>query len=279
MTAIFFGLTSALTWGMGDFAGGLASRRASAYRAALYGEAFGLLLLLAAAAVIREPAITRMDWIWSILAGMIGSTGLVILYRALAEGEMSIAAPVSALMAAVLPVLFAALSEGLPKWVTFVGFALALAAIWLVSQSQDVSKKVLVRFTDLRMPLISGICFGIYFILMNQGSHQAVLWPLIAARIAGTVTLAAFVVAKHQLAWPGKDVWPLVILNAAGDIGGNTFFILSGQAGRLDVASVLGSLYPGTTVLLAWLVLKERLNLMQRIGILAALAAIVLIAI
>jgi drug/metabolite transporter (DMT)-like permease len=278
LNPIFSGLTSALTWGAGDFAGGLASRRAGAYRASLYGEALGLLMLLPAAAVVHEPAMQGMDWVWSGLAGVMGSIGLVILYRALAEGQMSTAAPVSALMAAVLPVLVAALTEGLPAWTTFAGFALALAAIWLVSQSEGASKETLVRFTDLRMPLLSGVCFGVYFILMHQGSRQAVLWPLVAARAAGSLALLVFVAARREVSWPEKSVWPLVFLNAVGDIGGNLFFVLAGQAGRLDVASVLASLYPGTTVVLAWLVLKERLNLLQKIGILAALAAIVLIA-
>ncbi len=271
------GLLSALSWGTGDFAGGLASRRVSATLAVLYGEALGLLMLLAAATVIREPGLSGADWTWSLLAGAIGSVGMVILYSALADGQMSITAPVSALMAAALPVLFAALAEGLPAWVTLAGFALALAAIWLVSQSDGATNKVLLRFTDLRKPLLSGICFGVYFILMHQGSQQAVLWPLVAARAAGTVVMAVYVGARRQLAWPGKDAWPLIALNAVGDVGGNVFFILSGQSGRLDVASVLGSLYPGMTVILAWLVLKERLNLLQRVGILAALAAIVLI--
>ena len=129
MVPVLFGLASALSWGAGDFAGGVASRRASAYRAALYGEVLGLALLLAAAVFIREPAMPRLAWAWSALAGAIGAAGLVLLYRSLAEEQMSIAAPVSALMAAVLPVVVAALTQGLPKASTLAGFALALAAI------------------------------------------------------------------------------------------------------------------------------------------------------
>jgi drug/metabolite transporter (DMT)-like permease len=275
--SVIFGFISAASWGAGDFVGGLASRRASAYRATLYGEVFGLALLLAAAPFIHEAGMTWTDWGWSMAAGAIGAAGLALLYRALAEGQMSLAAPVSALMAAVLPVIAAALTEGLPGPATLAGFALALLAIWLVSQSEGASKKALVRMADLRLPLISGVCFGIYFILMHQGSQQGVLWPMIAARCAGAATLLVIAAGKGELRWPQKTLWPLVALNAAGDIGGNAFYILAGQAGRLDVAAVLGSLYPGMTVILAWLFLHEKITRPQAAGILAALAAIVIL--
>ncbi len=278
MLSVFFGFLSAASWGTGDFAGGLASRRASAYRATLYGEVFGLILLLAAAPFIHETAMTWTDWAWSLAAGAIGAAGLALLYRALAEGQMSLAAPVSALMAAVLPVVAGALTEGLPGPATLTGFALALLAVWLVSQGEGASKKAFLRLADLRLPLLSGVGFGIYFILMHQGSRQAVIGPMIAARCAGTVTLLAIAAARGEVRWPQRSLWPLVIANAAGDIGGNTFYILAGQAGRMDAAAVLGSLYPGMTVILAWLFLHEKVTRPQFAGILAALAAIVLIA-
>lgn len=192
---------------------------------------------------------------------------------------MSIAAPVSALMAAILPVFASALTEGLPGLTKYSGFALALAAIWLISRGDDHQKKLHLHMTDLRLPLLSGVCFGIYFILIHQGSLVATVWPMLAARSAGTVVLFIFAAVKHQLGWPGKRITPLVFLNAAGDIGGNTFYILSGQIGRLDVAAVLGSLYPGMTVLLAGILLHERLNRSQWTGIMAALGAIMLMTI
>jgi drug/metabolite transporter (DMT)-like permease len=274
-----FGLLSALTWGAGDFAGGIVSRRAGVYRAAFYGEATGLIFLVAMLAIVWEPVPSWPALGWSAIAGAIGSVGLVMLFHSLAEGQMSIAAPVSALMAAVLPVLASALTEGLPGPTKYFGFALALAAIWLISQGEGHQKKLHLHLADLRLPLISGVCFGVYFILMHQGSHAATVWPMLAARGAGTVVLFFFAAAKRQLSWPERRTAPLVFLNAVGDIGGNTFYILAGQAGRLDVAAVLGSLYPGTTVLLAGVFLHERLNRSQWAGILAALGAIVLMTI
>ena len=126
---------------------------------------------------------------------------------------------------------------------------------------------------------MAGLFFGLYFILMNHGSRTATLWPMLASRTAGSLALLFFAAANRQLHWPGKASLPRVFLNAAGDLGGNAFFILAGQTGRLDVASVLGSLYPGATVVLAGLFLRERLNRLQWAGILAALAAIILMTI
>jgi len=279
LISAFFGLLSALTWGAADFTGGIASRRAGVYRAAFYGEAAGLVLLLVALTFIHEPLPNWLDLAWSAIAGAVGSLGLLILFRALAEGQMSIAAPVSALMAAILPVIASALTEGLPGLTKNCGFVLALAAIWLVSQGEGAQKKIHLHLADLRLPLASGVFFGIYFILMHQGSQEATLWPLLAARLSGTMLLFFFAAARRQLGWPARSIQWLVALNAIGDIGGNTFYILAGQHGRLDVAAVLGSLYPGMTVLLASLILRERLNRSQWAGILSALGAIALMTI
>ncbi|HVM72570.1 MAG TPA: DMT family transporter [Anaerolineales bacterium] len=276
MLSSLFGLLSALTWGAGDFTGGIVSRRAGSYRAAFYGEFTGLFFLLAMLAVAREPLPAGPAWAWSASAGAIGSVGLLLLFRSLADGQMSIAAPVSALLGAVMPVVASILTEGLPGVEKYIGFGLALVAIWLISQGEGHQKKLHLHLADLRLPLLAGVCFGAYFILMHQGSRTATIWPMVFSRSAGSIVLFCFAAANRQLQWPGKKVAPLVFLNAAGDIAGNTFYILAGQAGRLDVAAVLGSLYPGTTVLLAGLLLHERLNRSQWIGILAALAAIAL---
>ena len=279
MLSSLFGLLSALTWGAGDFTGGIVSRRVGIYRAAFYGEFTGLLFLVIMLAVVREPLPAWPVWAWSAAAGAIGAVGLLLLFRSLAEGQMSVAAPVSALMAASLPVIASTLTEGLPGLTKYFGFALALLAIWLISQGEGHQEKLHLHLADLRLPLLSGVCFGIYFILMHQGSRSATIWPMMAARSAGSVVLFFFAAASHQLHWPGRKVAPLVFLNAAGDIAGNTFYILAGQVGRLDVAAVLGSLYPGTTVLLAGMLLHERLNRSQWVGIFTALGAIVLMTI
>ena len=279
MLSILFGLGSAATWGLGDFTGGLVSRRIGAYRASFYGEAVGLVLLLAGAAVFGELIPPGQALVWSTAAGAVGGLGMIILYRALAEGRMSIAGPISALMATLLPVIAGALTEGLTGGAKYAGFALALIAIWLVSRDDQSPKQLHVHLADLRLPLLAGACFGTYFILMHRGSQEATLWPVIASRAAGTALVLLFAAAKGQAGPPAAPVWPLVMLNATGDIGGNIFFVLAAQSGRLDVASVVSSLYPGMTVLLAATLLHERLTRPQWAGVAVALAAIVLMTI
>jgi drug/metabolite transporter (DMT)-like permease len=243
----------------------------------LYGEALGLILLFGAEAVFPETPMPWQGWVWCCLSGVIGATGLLILYRAMTESQMSLAAPISGLAAAALPVAAGSLLQGLPRPVTLLGFVLALLAVWLVSQGQGTSPQTLTRLAELRLPLISGVAFGMYFILIHQGSGHGLLWPLIAARCGGTICLSLYAIFQRELKLPRLALLPWVMLNAVGDLGGNTFYILAGQIGRMDVAAVLGSLYPGGTVVLAWLLLREKITRPQFAGILTALAAIALL--
>jgi uncharacterized membrane protein len=278
LLSILFGLGAALSWGSGDFTGGLASRKTGAYRAVFYSEVIGVFLLLIILGVSGEAFPNLRIWFIAMLAGAIGTLGLMLLYQAMTLGLMSISAPVSALLAALIPVLFGSFKEGLPDALTFTGFGFALAAVWLVSQSEGGVKDVLAHLSDLKMPLLAGIGFGLYFILMHDAtSTGATVWPMLASRTGGTILIAVYMLISRT-SWKVVDTsaWIFLILNGIFDIGGNVFFILAGQSGRLDVASVLSSLFSGVTVMLAWIFLKERLTRNQWIGVFSALAAIVL---
>lgn len=279
MLSILYGLTSALTWGAADFCGGLASRKVKAYQVVLFGEAVGLGFLLVATLFFGEPRLSWSAWLMCTLAGCMGVLGLLLFFQAMAKGQMSVAAPVSALTAAILPVIAGSLLEGFPGGLTFIGFALALTAIWFISQPDGGPKSLRLRLADLSLPLIAGISFGVYLILIHRGSQNGLFWPMVSSRLAGVVTMMIFTLVTRQPFQPAKSVWPLLILNGVMDISGNGLYILAGQAGRMDVAAVLVSLYPASTVVLAGLFLHERLNRLQLVGILAALAAIVLLTI
>ncbi|MDO9348876.1 MAG: DMT family transporter [Anaerolineales bacterium] len=272
---VVLGLFSALTWGAADFSGGLASRHSSAYGVVIGGQATGLALLLALVNLTGEPVPSLSSWLWGGAAGLCGGVGMSILYRALADGRMSVAAPVSALLAGIIPVLVGTGTEGLPELWTLLGFALALAAIWLISRGEDGAA---IRLKELVLPLAAGLTFGLFFVFMHQASRVSVLWPIVASRLTSITSLLVYALVKKQPWRPKRALWPLVALSGVLDIGGNSFYILAGQIGRMDVAAVLGSLYPGSTVALARLVLKERIARLQAVGILLALAAITLIA-
>jgi len=121
-------------------------------------------------------------------------------------------------MAAVLPVIASSLTEGLPGLTKYLGFALALVAIWLISQGEGHQKQLHLHLADLRLPLLAGVCFGVYFILIHQGSRDATIWPMIAARITGSIVLFFFTMVNHQIHWPDRHVMPLVFLNAVGTL-------------------------------------------------------------
>lgn len=276
MSSVLYGLLSALSWGAADFTGGFVSRRAGAFRVAFLSEAAGFIPLTIGMLIWREPVPDWNSWIPCAVAGAIGSFGLLCLYRSMSEIKMSVATPVSALASVILPVAASALTEGFPPIAKFAGFIFALIAIWLISQTDDRKTTLSLHLADLKLPLFAGVCFGIYFILIHSGSQNSTLWPLLIARGTGILTLFWAAARKKQLQGIHVGIIPFVLLNGLLDIGGNSFYILAGQTGRLDIAAVLGSLCPGVTILLAGIILHERLNRMQWIGILAAMIAIVL---
>lgn len=279
MISILFGLSSALSWGAADFTGGLVSRKTGAFRAVLFGETVGILALVPVTLLIGEPFPGASSMAQAALAGALGTLGLVLLYHALATGTMSIAAPVSALMTAILPVVVGSLSEGFPGSFTYLGFLFALLAVWLVSQSGDGMKNIRSHLSALRLPLLAGVGFGCYFILIHSAARASTWWPMVASRGAGWMVIALFILSRRESWRVARSNWPILILNGLLDVGGNAFYILAGHTGRLDVSAVISSLYPGATVLLAWVVLKERLSRTQWFGIWAALIALILFAI
>ena len=150
---------------------------------------------------------------------------------------------------------------------------MAIGAVWLLSSSGErtASRR------DLRLALLAGLGFGCYFVLIDRLGPIGGFWSLAFARMVAALALLLIMLLLHHPLLPPRDVLPLNLLNGGLDAGGNLFFMLATQAGRLDVASVLSSLYPGATVVLAWMVLGERLSRPQVAGVIAALAAIVLI--
>lgn len=274
MLPILYGLVSAAAWGAADFIGGLASKRTSAIRVLYLAEIAGFIPFMLLAILLREPIPPVRDLLTGAFASLIGLSGLIFLYRALAEGQMTIAAPVSALFAAVIPVIFGALTLGLPSAETMIGFGLAFLAVWLISQTDSTNWRL--SLSDLRLPLLSGFFFGFYFIVLHRATLNAFFWPLTAARFAGFAALGLLALVTRQPAMPPRETWTLCILNGVIDIAGNGFYVLSAQTGRIDVAAVLGALYPAGTVLLAWMLLKERISAVQTLGIILAFIAIVL---
>jgi uncharacterized membrane protein len=274
LLSIVYGILSASMWGAADFIGGIATKRTAAYRVLYLAEIASLIPFIIFALLTHEPVPPRMDLFWGALASLAGLAGLTILYRALADGKMSTTAPISALLAALVPVLFGLFTIGIPALTTLIGFGLAMGAVWLISQTDSTSWRL--NFSDLRLPLLSGIFFGFYFVLMNNATQHAFFWPLVAARSAGFFAFGLYALITRQPALPPRDLWGYSAVNGIIDIAGNAFYVLSAHAGRMDVAAVLGALYPASTVFLAAIILKEKISRTQAMGIALAFIAIVL---
>lgn len=272
---VIFGLAASLCWGSGDFNGGLASRRASATSVVIAAYAVGFVLLIALALIWREPFPALRDIAWGGFAGLAGAIGLISFYSALSIGRMGIAAPVSAILTASLPVLFGAFTEGLPGLLQLVGFVLALLAIGLISRPERAKG----RPEGIGLALLAGCGFGCFFILISRVSPTATFWPLAVARLTSVLFLLLMAGMRRQQILPAMKVAPLVLLAGVLDAIGNAFFVLAAHSGRLDVAAVLSSLYPAATVLLAAILLRERVTRIQVIGIVIALVAVPMISV
>lgn len=266
-------LAAAASWGGGDFAGGLASKRASVFRVVAVAHACGLVAMLTMALLTREVVPPRIELWWGGFAGFVGAFGIAALYRALAVGRMGVVAPVAAVVTGCLPVLVGFRTEGIPDRVQLIGFALALLSIWLVARPNEYVDS----HRGLGLAALAGVMFGLFLIAGKQAGHHGVFWPLVAARCVSTALMVTIVAFTPRDARPLRAaLWPMV-LSGVLDSAGNALFIAATQHGRLDVAAVLSSLYPASTVILARFLLKERISAMQGLGIACAIISVALI--
>ena len=276
MVSVLFGLGAALAWGVGDFSGGVASRRVPVFIVLLFSQIAGVLGLLALAAATGERQLTLANALVGACAGISGSIGLLALYSAMARGFISLVAPLTSVVGTAIPVLFAVFTEGLPGTMTILGFLLALAGIWLISRPGGTDRAT--PSQALALAVGGGVGFGLLYIFMGQIEGEGIYLPLSAARFTTITLTVLYLLKRRQLQPPPARVLPIIILSGIVDAAGNAFFVLSEQAGRLDITTVLSSLYPVVTVGLAVVALKERLQRAQGIGVLLILFAIPLIA-
>ncbi|HEY0752785.1 MAG TPA: DMT family transporter [Ktedonobacteraceae bacterium] len=282
VATILFGLAASLSWGSGDFCGGLAARRLNSSLVVISAYSVGLFLLIALALTWREAFPSPLDLLWGALGGVVGGLGLILFYSALAVGRMGIIAPASAMLTAGLPVLFSIFTQGAPNLLQIGGFVVALLAIILISRPE----RAVGRPKGLWLALLSGCCFGSFFILISRVGLHSTFWPLAMARLSSVVFLLILTLFIRPKAAPAQTagqqrpwrlILPLILGSGSLDAFGNAFFVLAAHSGRLDVASVLSSLYPAATTILAALLLGERVNRIQGLGIALALLAIPLI--
>ncbi len=272
-------LASGLVWGGGDFSGGLASRSAKSLHVLVVGG-FSALTLLALLAVVNAEGVPSARSIgWGALAGVCGMVGLVTLYHGLAVGRASIVAPVSTLVAQIIPVLYSLLAGAVPGALKLGGFALAALGMWLVSRPSDGAQADRAKrplASSLRPALIAGSGFGFFFVFASWSEQRHLFGTLVAARVAMIGGCLGLLALRRE----GVDraaVRPIAFLSGTLDAVGNALFLLAKQHVSLGVASVLSSLYPVSTILLSRVILREQINRLQWLGIVLCAAAVGLI--
>lgn len=275
-SAIVYGLASAASWGTGDFSGGLATRRNPVYGVVLISQIISAILLVILALVFAESWPIWQDLAFGALAGISGTLGLLALYTGLSQSAMGIIAPLSAVLTAIIPIVVGSFEDGLPAPTQLAGFVLALVSVWFLSSA---GKDFRVDVQTLFLPLLAGLGFGLFFIFIDRLSGEAVFIPLVAARSISVPMMAIFILATRRTIKPADGHgWITIAMAGIFDTGGNAFFALATRIGRLDVSTVLASLYPAATILLAWLILKEKLSSKQWLGVAGALVSLALIA-
>lgn len=265
-----------MAWGAGDFGGGLVSRRVSVFGVVLLTQLVGMAIAAAIAVIRAEPIPAGQDLALCIAAGVLGVIGITSLYRGLAVGRMGVVAPVTGVLAAVIPVIAGIILEGWPAQLVLVGIGLAVVAVVLVSRVKD---ERVTGGSGLQEALLAGLAIGLFGVVISGIGEGFVFSSLTVIR--GTqvaIVVAALLVLRSRAPWrPPRDALLALVGIGILDMAGNAFYLLGVQTGALAIAAVLSSLYPVTTVILAAVVLGERVTRDHALGIALAVGAIVCI--
>lgn len=273
---ILLALSAAVLFGSGDFAAGLAARRARALAVAAGGRVVGLVVV--AVAVPLVPGTLDAAAVgWGAAAGIVGILALVLFYRALAVGSMSVVAPITALAQAVVPVAVGLAFGERPAGPALLGMALALVATPLIAADRPLRRRSAPP-AGLVAAVVAGVGFGVFAVCFAAAGPSSGLWALAAARVASLPVLLLVARGRVGALVPRGAPIALVVAAGAGDTLGNVLFVLAIGAGLLSVSGVLVALGPAATVLLAVLVLRERLTPLQVLGLLLAVGGVALIA-
>ena len=279
---IVFALAAALLYGSADFLGGAVSRRTHVLSVLVVSAPAGAAVLLAVALAAGGPVRTA-GLSWAAAAGVAGGAGLILFYAGLAAGPMRVVAPVSALVSTVLPVGVAIAGGERPGPLVYLGGGVCLVATVLVS-SEGIGRGQPASAPGTRGLLLGiggGLGFGLFFLFLRYAGASGVLWPSAVSRITGAMVVTGAMAWLGGLAWRALSPWLLAAAIASGllDAGANVCYVAATRDGLFGIAVVLTSLYPGVTVLLARVVLGERMRLPQLAGLLLAVAGIALVSV
>lgn len=272
--AAVLALAGALGWGVGDFLGGLAARRLAVLTVLAVSQAAGLVGVLGWVLVSGDPFPGAVELLPAAVAGIAAMIGLGALYRGFAIGAMGIVAPISA-AAPVVPLAVDASRGEVPSAVQWLGVALVVGGIVVLSRESSASGRVA---SGAGLAVVAAVAFGLFFVGIDAGSDESSAWAVAAARMASVPVAVAAALATGASLAPPRRLLPMVMAVGVFDTAANVFVAAATTYGAVGIVAVLSSLYPVVTIVLAWLVLGERLRLGKRMGGGVALAGAALVA-
>jgi drug/metabolite transporter (DMT)-like permease len=274
--SILLALCSALVYGVSDYCGGRATRSAPVLVVTLAGQLVSASLIAIVVAVMGDPFPVRADVAWAAAAGTMSMAGVVAFYYALANGAMTVVAPITAVVSAVVPVVVGIAAGERPSGWALVGVVLALAAVALVSGMLGVADRPTTPVIAL-CAVIAGIGFGLLFVFLDRTSDESGLWPILIGQTVSITVVTVVVLITRTRVTTVRPVIRLAVLAGIGSVVANVCYLAATRRGLLSLVAVIASLYPATTVGLATVLDGERLSRSQVVGIGLALVAVGLV--
>lgn len=275
---VLLGLAAAILYGVGDFAGGMGARRVTAVTTLLWSYPVGAVLMAAMLPAFGGHFTVRAG-VFGVLGGCAGLLGVIVLYSLMAVAPINIVSPVSAVLAAIVPVTVGVGIGERPGISAWFGIMLGFVAVVLVSRTTEEHPHGRIAPRIILLAVLAGVGFGLYFVFLARAGNGTGLWPLLVSRVASAVLIVPIAVSRGAVRSVSGRTLTIVLLAGTCDALANFCFLLAARSGLLSLASVLTSLYPATTVLLAMGLLHEHASKVQRIGLLLAAGSIVLITI
>jgi drug/metabolite transporter (DMT)-like permease len=269
-----FALCATCAWGVSDFIGGFASRRANAFLLTTITHVSGTMLMTLLARQSHAVFPDRHGVTWAAIAGLIGGVALAVFYRSLSMGNMGLTAPVAAVLGAAIPAIVGIATEGMPGAIPLTGFLLAGTGIWLISRTESAAGTP----RGIGGAVLAGMGFASYYLTIHQAGNANIFWLAGISRAVSFVVTGSIVLAGAQFRPMDRLGVLLAIVAGIIDSSGTAMFIRSSQMGRLDAAVVISSLYPVITVLMARIFLKEHFSRWRLVGLVASLVAVPMIA-
>jgi len=272
---IVLGLSTALCWGLGVFLGGFASRKISSYTVVIISQMFAVAMFIALVLVTGERLESPTVLIWSVLSGMFSGVALMLLFYALSVGTMGIVAPVAAVTTGVFTTIVSGIIDGVATPLKLIGFVLALVSVWIIAGRGSI--RDIEQPRELLLAIASGALFGVSLTLLDRIGEEGLFLPLSVVRFSAAATLGIPALLLGRFTRPALRDVPAIASSGIIDNLGTAVFTYAAALGRLDVAAVLGLLYPLVPTILARFFLHQHMSLRQWGGVALSMVAVILI--